>query len=61
MADDQVATHADGRLRIRAQAGSLQYDPGLVVRMCPECSKPGVLSGGGHPAASAPACPCRGS
>jgi hypothetical protein len=43
---EQLATHADGSLRYRAQPGGVQYDPTLAVRMCPECAQPGVLSGG---------------
>jgi hypothetical protein len=46
MAENEATRHADGRLRIRAQPGAVQYDPRLVVRTCPECEKPGVLSGG---------------
>ena len=36
--------HADGRLRYRAAAGSLQWIPPVLrLQMCPECLCPAVL------------------
>jgi uncharacterized OB-fold protein len=52
VAENEATRHADGRLRIRAQPGSVQFDPRLLIKRCGNCGEPGVLVQGWCP-------PCR--